>query len=107
MAEETTTTTTTAEPTTTTTTQAPLSADEIKLDNAPTETVTPGAQETASASVTVVNDHLASNVQSKTTNDFEQSQDEIIADAQALALENHANEHANDPTPTTGDKTVV
>jgi hypothetical protein len=106
MADETT-TTTTAQPTTTTTTQAPLSSDEVVLDNAPTETVKAGVTETSQASQAYTSDNLASNVVSKTTEDNEQTQEQNIEEAKAQALRNHAVEHANDPTPKSGDKTVV
>jgi hypothetical protein len=85
----------------------PLNGSDVKLDNAPTETTQAGSQETAQASTVFVGDNLASNVVSKTTNDLDQDQEKLVSDAQEQALQNHAVEHANDPTPTTGDKTVV
>lgn len=106
MAEKTT-TTTTVKTTTETTTATPLSADQVKLDNSPSETVTAGPQETAQSSSVYVGDDLASNVVSKTTNDVDQDSDKNIEDAKNQAVLNHSVEHANDPTPTTGDKTVV
>lgn len=78
------------------------------LDNAPTETTQGGeVVETSGASTIVTSDNLASNVVSQTTNDTTQTQEENVEAAKAQALQNHEVEHANDPTPTSDDKTVV
>jgi hypothetical protein len=101
MAEDTTTTTSSVEPTTTTTTAETT-----------VETTTQETTVTAQATVAPVAEKqgelaVDSEAVSQTTNDTEQTLEQNIAEAQNLALQNHANEHADYPTPTTGDKTVV
>jgi hypothetical protein len=106
MADETTTTTSSVEPTTTTTT-APTTSTSTSQD-----TTTSSTTVTAQASVAPVAEkqgELAVDKEANavTTNDNDQTEETRIAEAQNLALQNHANEHADDPTPTSGDKTVV
>ena len=105
--DEKTTTKTTSDTTTEQTTQAPLNPNDVKLANAPTETTEGGQIETSAATHIDTGDNLASNVKSRTTNDTEQSTEDTVEDAKALAMHNHAVEHADDPVNKTGDKTVV
>jgi hypothetical protein len=85
---------------------AALTGDQVKLDNAPTDTTNGEAIQT-SAATHIETGNLASNVVSKTTNDTEQSTEDTVEESKALGLHNHAVEHADDPVSKTGDKTAV
>jgi hypothetical protein len=110
--EETTTTTTTVDESHLSTDEANElkggKADVFEPDNADVldENTTDSTTITAGASVAPA-DEGPNHRRSLTTNDVSQDQEATLEDAKAQALHNHSVEHADDPVPVSGDKTVV